>query len=398
MEKMSLEEMAEIAPEPPDLTVNSNRLLYLCNMLRELTLPGEGITIDDICDILEAKAKEIGVKDYRPSRATIQKDLKAIRECEPLNITVHTPQRGHTEGFWCENLAINNAQLCMLINIVQACSFISQRQCNELVGALKTMIPTTQQDVIPKDVYVDNAIKADDVDVFNSLNEISRAIKKNKKVKFKYFNYDSNGRKTFLDGNADGWYIETPIGIIFSNNAYYLETWDKSLEEEENTRTNRYRLDRACDMTVSEIDADKGEHIKNLKRSIGQRASMCVDMLGDGITRYLALEVNKGTGLNATKNKFGKYCTILNGETEDTSIALIKVQLSPTFYRWLFGHYKNIKIIEPNHGWWGKWVDVDTKENSSSRLMTDYKAAMRGYNNQLKQALSNIANSDKLDL
>lgn len=387
MEKMTIDEMVLYAPDAPDLTVNSNRLLYLCNMLRELTEPGCGMTIDDICDVLEAKALEAGIKGYRPSRSTINKDLKAIRECEPLDITLHTPERGKNEGFWCESLALDNAQACMLINIVQACKFINQRQCNELVEALKRMVPTSEQDVIPRDVYVDSAVKTNNVNVFESLNVISRAMKAKRKVEFRYFHYDSGNKRIYLNGRGDGIYVETPVGIIFSNDAYYLETWGEYLNDL-GRESNRYRLDRVCCMAVSTENADRGEHVNRLKKTVGERASMCVDMMGNGQTRYLALEVNKGTGLTAIKNKFGKHCYSFDSETDGVSVVLIKVKLSVTFYRWLFGHSENMKIVMPELSWHGRWVETSRDDVPFAKLLSDYRCAVEGFSSCLMGTLT----------
>lgn len=386
MEKMTLDDMLLYAPDAPDLTVNSNRLLYLCNMLRELTEPGCGMTIDDICDVLEAKALEAGIDSYRPSRSTINKDLKAIRECKPLDITLHTPERGKNEGFWCESLALGNAQVCMLINIVQACKFINQRQCNELVEALKRMVPTSEQDVIPRDVYVDSAVKTNNVNVFESLNVVSRAMKAKKKVEFKYFHYDSNNKRIYLNGKGDGTHVETPVGIIFANDAYYLETWGEYLDSL-GRESNRYRLDRVCDMTISNEKASSGEHISKLKKTVGERTSMCIDMLGEGPARYLALEVNKGTGLNAVRNKFGKYCTVIDGVEKSTCVALIRVKASPTFYRWLCGFAGQIKIVEPELSWHGRWRGVSRDDVPYAKLLSDYRAVRDGYRKHLQIAL-----------
>lgn len=185
-----------LMPECTDLTNTRARLLYLCNMLQRLTEPEHGLTIEQIRLLIEAKGQEKDPLFKAPSKNTIHDDLRALADNPHLNTVVHSPKQGETGGFWIESTLLDQVQICLLINIVQACTFINQNQCDALVENLKKMISAKAQYNIATKIFVDSRVKADSVDVFNALRTIAQALHENKKVQYRYTSYGLDGKNT----------------------------------------------------------------------------------------------------------------------------------------------------------------------------------------------------------
>ena len=397
----NFEELLDLMPDTEGLGDNRTRLLYLCDMLRAITEPGNGLTIDEICELLEAKGQEVDPAYKAPARNTINSDLKALSAHPHLGTCVHSPARGKNEGFWFENLSLDRTQICLLINIVQACRFIDQRQCNKLVAALKQMVPLSAKDDIASSVYVDSRVKAASVDVFGALATAARALNENKKISYRYTSYGLDGKKHFIKECEDGAYLcETPISIVFSNDNYYLETW--SDRSDETGEPWRCRLDRMEDVTVSDELAEFNHAIKQAKERsrVAERTLMSVDMLGTGEPCHLFLRVNELTAANIILNKFGYDCILSEprvpreeGDQADTGasgVAFITVQLSATFYRLLCGLGDMVQIIKPKYIWsdQSKWTKRKAQNIPHDQLMREYERAVEGYTAHLRQSLS----------
>ena len=395
-----LEELLDFMPDTTDFSDNRARLLYLCDALRAITEPGNGLTIDEIRTLLDMKGHEIDPGYKVPSKNTINEDLRALAEHPHLDASVHVPAQGKNEGFWFENLSLGRAQICLLINIVQACRFIDQRQCNRLVEALKQLVPLSAQDDIASTVYVDSRVKAASVDVFGALRTIARALNEKKQIQYRYTRYGLDGKKHYIEPCANGELLcETPIALVFSNDNYYVEVWDESCEI--TGEPLRRRLDRMEDVSISNKKAQFNHAIKEAKKrsAVEERTRMSVDMLGSGAPCHLFLRVNEAVAANIILNKFGYDCILAEKRVprdgDDTSgigasgVAFITVQPSPTFYRLLCGLGDKVQIVRPKFIWsdQSKWTKRKRPDIPYEQLMAEYERAVTGYTEHLRRSL-----------
>ena len=91
-------------------------------------------------------------------------------------------------------------------------------------------------------------------------------------------------------------------------------------------------------------------------------------------------------------DRFGhslKFAHITDTEGVTTGYAHIKVQLGPTFYRWLFGHRGGIELVKPSSITWIRKFDDFRYAGSKEyrKLTSDYEAALKSYRLELERAL-----------
>lgn len=404
-----LHNLADQMPEMPDISNGRERLLYLCNMLKALTEPHRGLTIEEIRALIAIKGQANNPAFQAPSKNTIHHDLEALSKYPHLETRVHTPPKGTNEGFWLESLSLDQSRACLLVNITQACTFISQEQCDDLVERLRKIIPSSSQEDIALNVYVDSRTKSSSVDVFDALHTIANALNGNKMISYRYTYYGIDGQRHYVDECTEGRYLkETPLTLIFSNNNYYVETWDKNAAKR-NVPWRR-RLDRMEDITVSPEQAETNEEIRLAKsnKSVESRTRMAIDMLGDGEPCHLFLLVNETIAANIILNKFGYDCILATDDArrdkegpDDKSpygIAFITVQLSATFYRLLCGFGTMVQIAKPHYLWSDqtRWTKGRTENIPYGQLLEEYHRAINGYTEHLRNILQIYNENERL--
>lgn len=351
-----------------------SRLLCVMEILNTHTDEKRGLTAKEIAQVLMNRSDSGNL----PSEPTVLADIHAIARNKPNGMEISIPEQGKSGGFKCTGRLVSSDQARLLISIVNACKFISQKQCSELVKALNRLVSFNQQDQIAEGVYIDKAEREDNDNVFEAISVVSECMREKKNIAFRYSYRGFDGRRRFLSNDEGGeLFDETPIELVYSFGYYYLGTLRSSHEE---SVVMMRRLDRMHDVHKagpSPIDSKKNA---GLKREIEGRVKHQFDMMGDGITRTVFLKVKKGPAAQIVYNRFGKACKFnqISSDGEEAYVRL-KAQLSPTFYRWIFGMGDMVEIVKPKSFLWATSGAWGKDSPSEEELMEDYRAARDGF-------------------
>ena len=378
------EEINDLLPQNICATDSSKaQMLYIAEALRSLTDENHGITAKELANAIAARTGKT------PSEPKVLRDLHLLSENSPFGMTVETPTRGKNSGFKCTKLFITNSQARLLINMVHTCKFITPSQRRELIEALHSMVSFYQQDAIVEDVHTDDRERPATPDVFLAADKAAEAIKKGRCLQFNYA--DRTFWDEFLIPDAETGepilFEETPIALVYSFGNYYLETWVINSEGEGRRFTRR--LDKIRNPAVSETPASNRDVIQKLQSSIEERTSQVFDMWGDGIPRTLFLEVDA----RVAKYVYDRFGTNVKFEhvSADGSIGYtcVIVQLSPTFFRWLFGMNNGIRIAKPPNSLWADifWNHSPRAKKEYELLVADYLEAYEQYHVLTSKAL-----------
>ena len=357
-----------------------SQMLLIVELLRTFTDEDHGLSSKEIRDVIELRTGK------RPSEQKVLSDIHELADNAPFGMCIEIPSRGESKGFRCTKTFISSAQARLLINMVRTCKFITPEQRHDLCKSLHDMVSYWQQDEIVESVDVDERELPTNQDVFGAADVAYEAIKKGKKVAFRYAMRNAWGKEYYQktpDGEEE--FEETPIALVFSFGNYYLETWS----EEANKRFSR-RLDRIRQPRVSDTVAVQSFDIWRLRRTTQERMSQQFDMWGDDITRELFLFVRDG-GINYAYDRFGpniKFRQI--GQDGQSGYLCVRVQLGPTFYRWLFGMQGAITLAKPQSELWVGLFrnDLPNGLKPLKELIEDYEVAKEGLNKMLNMAFS----------
>lgn len=370
-----LREKAEDLPGVVGLSDDfRSRLLCVMEILNTFTNEEEGLTASDIAQILMKRSNS----EKPPSEPTILDDIHAIAKNKPNGMELDIPTRGKSGGIRCIKRLISSEQARLLISIVKSCKFISQRQCDELEDALNAHVSYRQQDQISENFYIDKAEREEDAGVFTAISVASECMREKKNIAFRYSYRRFDGKRQYLsDDKGNEVFEETPLELVYSFGYYYLGTLGKK-PDGENIIMMR-RLDRMHNVQKADAFHNGAKEIRGLKKEIEKRVDHQFDMMGDGPIRTLFLKVKKDAA-NIIYNRYGRSCKFEHiSQDGEEACARLQVQLSPTFYRWIFGMSDMVELMKPRDWIWataGAWRDDSP---SIEQLEDDYGVAISGF-------------------
>ena len=384
---ISQEEARTLADLLPDDLCCDNarqRLLCILTLLRTLTDTEHQLSNADIRLVLHERFPSAAV----PSENTIAADVHALAEVGLPDLAVHITPR----GYWCERTGLTPAKVRALLNAVQSSRYLTIEQDSELQEDLFGLVSRYQEDDLSGQVHVDQRVRKSYQRVFDTIDVVTRALRLGKKIEFVYSFSDFAGKAHPLSGDdGSDLRVETPIALYYSEDNYYVETytptpWRHGME------VLLSRADRMLDARVSELDADRGRKVYDLRRSAKRRMAEGIDMIA-GPRRRIFLRV-RADATNALYDRFGfgirfgQFEGTL-GAPDATGLALLTIPQAYTFYRWLSGMGRGCVIMEPpgeltlRTGPWAKALAGVSRDE----LVEDYMAMAEGFVAYLNRAM-----------
>ena len=301
------------------------KLLKLLDMLRQETDEQNPLSTTQIC----AKLGQMGIVC---DRRTLPRDIAILNEqgYEIMSLMV-----GHDKCYYVEDRSFSVPELKILIDAVQAASFITDKKTAELVDKIASLGGTHRAEILKSNMVCFNTRKHSNEQIYYSVDTLERAIQDNKKVIFYYFNLDENGSKVYRRDHHH--YVVEPIALVFNEDNYYLISYSARHDG-----TANYRLDRM--EAVEIIDEDICEKAIALRESVSGYTEQVFKMYG-GETVDVVLEFSDNL-IGAVYDKFGEDIKMTR-VADDQCTATVKVQISPVFWGWLFQFAGQMKMKSP---------------------------------------------------
>lgn len=300
------------------------RPLYLLRLLYEMTDADHPLTTNEILQLLEER---FSVKTYR---ARIAEDVEALTDFG-FEIGVY---RGKNTGYYLEPRAFEPAELKILIDAVQSSNFITERKSHEITEKLTTLAPTAIGKVLLSLSGNYARLKQSNEKIYYIVDTLIRAILQEKKVSFRYFEYDQYKRQKLRHGGSA--YTLSPYALIWDNNLYYVVGYYDKYKTITNFRIDRIEstpiiLDEIIVPKPEEFDLDEYRstmmHMYNSERRTVELA--CDFSVMDAIIDHFGEDVD--TGLI----------------DEHTFSVTAETAVNHIFYSWVFGFGGKVRILEP---------------------------------------------------
>ena len=215
------------------------KLLYLMRILMERTDEQNPMTIADMASALAA----YGIKAERKS---LYSDIDILRQFG-MDIEI---LREKTFGYYIAQRQFELPELKLLVDAVQSSHFISKRKSEELIKKLSTLTSKEQAKLLRRQVYVADRAKTINETVYYSIDQIHYAINEDRKITFKYFDYDVNKKQVFRKQGK--LYSATPVTLCWNKDKYYLITYSGYFDN-----FTHYRVDRMSNVNVLDEKGDK---------------------------------------------------------------------------------------------------------------------------------------------
>ncbi len=302
------------------------KLLKLVDLLRQETDEQHPLTTTQICE----RMNDMGIPC---DRRILSKDVELLNE---NGIEVLWTWVGKCKGYYTEDRTFSVPELKILIDAVQAAAFVTDKKTEELVDKLAGMGGTNRAEILKSNLAHFNTRKHSNESIYYNVDAIEDALQRQRKIIFRYFDLDIKGKKRYRrDGHH---YVVEPVALVYNEDNYYIVVYSERHDD-----TANYRVDRMDSVEV--IEESISEKAVTLKDKVGEYTEQAIKMYG-GEPQTVVLEFDsKLTGV--IYDRFGEGVNMMPS-SEDKMLATVRVQLSPTFWGWLFQFGAKMRVLSPS--------------------------------------------------
>ena len=199
---------------------NKQRPFRMLKYLYENTDENHPVSTPELVKIFQSE-------DAHASRKTVKDDIDVLVGEGFDIVTVRSTQN----SFFLANRKFEIPEIKLLIDAVSSSRFINKEKSAVLIEKLTGMVSKAQAEKIRRHLYTADRVKADNHQIYYTVDAITDAINEGKKISFQYFEY--NGAKERL--------------LRWDDNHYYMLGFS-----DDRQRMVNYRVDRMCNTEMTE--------------------------------------------------------------------------------------------------------------------------------------------------
>jgi len=261
------------------------KLLKVMEILRQETDEDHPIKTADLC----AKLAAMNIScDPR----TVGRDVKTLT-AHGYEIMCRTVDRGN--AYYIADRSFSVPELKILMDAVQAASFITDRKTAELIDKLAALAGSHRASLLKDNIVHFNTRKHSNETIYYNVDSLEEAIRTDRKIIFRYFDIDENGQREYRrDGHH---YVLEPVALVFHEDNYYLIGYSPKHDD-----TANYRVDRMEGVEI--IDEGISDKAKELRDSVAGYTESVFRMYG-GAPENVTLRFDDKL-IGAIYDKFGE--------------------------------------------------------------------------------------------
>lgn len=301
---------------------NRLKILYLYKIFLDKTDEHHYLTMSDIVNQLKLYGISAG-------RKALYEDIEALKAYGLDIITI----KGRVSAYYVASRDFELPELKLLADAVSSSRFLTERKSSELLKKIENLSSVHEAKQIQRQVYVTNRVKAMNERIYLNVDVIHRAIAENKKIKFRYFDYNIQKKKNYREGTR----ICSPFALAWEDERYYLIAYYDNRQTISN-----FRIDRMESVEIIEEKAvEKPENF-----IVADYMNSSFSMFS-GTTQEVKLRFDNQL-INPVIDRFGKNITIIaDGNSHFTVRVKVKAEHPEPFFGWLFQFGTMAEIIEP---------------------------------------------------
>ena len=303
---------------------NKVKLLYIMETLRNDSSEEKPLTMEDIKGKLSAHGIQC-------ERRTFGKDMRLLME----SFSVKCRKVGRKNGYYVSSRALNDTEIKILIDTVQAASFLSPAATEFFVKKLSRIGGKELAKRVKENYILFNVKKRNNIEIFDNVEAIRQALTKEKKISFVYNDLNYEGKRVARKSGER--YFATPLSLVVNDDKYYC------MCRGEKDGIIKFRVDRMTEVMVEEKLSAKKEDLRQ-RKDVAKYMSEVINMF-TGKTENVNLRFKKQLA-EMIFDQFGEEtaCKEVN-ETEAETV--VSVSVAPTFFSWLATFNGGIKIAGP---------------------------------------------------
>ena len=237
------------------------KLLKLMELFRQETDENNPMPASKVCQRLSEMAVPC-------DRRTLTKDIAALKE---HGYEVMSAMIGHEKAYYIADRSFSVPELKILIDAVQAASFITEKKTAELIEKIADLGGSHCAEIMKGNMVCFNTRKHSNESIYYNVNYLEEAIQHHKKVIFCYYDLNEHGNKVYRRGGHH--YVVEPVALVFNEDNYYLVIYSAKHDS-----TANYRVDRMDKVEI--IDEAVCEKTISLKNEVSEFTEQAFKMYG----------------------------------------------------------------------------------------------------------------------
>ncbi len=225
-------------------------------------------------------------------------------------------------------------ELRILMDAVQAASFISPNKTNELLDKIASLGGQYHKAFLLSNNNYFDTLKHNNNQIYYSVDAIENAFNNNNQIQFRYFDFDYLGNRQYRKEGS--YYIVNPLATLYTNDNYYLVCYNAKY----NTYT-KYRIDRMDSVTVLQQCREPSLLLDNFNMDTYRKKHFG---MFTGTEVAVKLQFDKEI-TDVIFDKFGDSTSIT--ASGDKLTAVVAVAVSEQFFGFLAGLGTKISIVAP---------------------------------------------------
>ena len=301
------------------------KLLRIVEILRSDTDEFHPLTTNELC----AKLKKMEIPC---NRKVLYKDIKALNDFgyEVMSIPV-----GREKGYYMDDDAFSLPELKIMVDAVQAASFITEKKSEELTNKIASLGGSQRASLLKDNIIRFNTTKHTNESIYYAVGALEEAIRKHIKASFLYFDLNENGERVYRKEKE--WYVVEPVSLIYNDDNYYLITYSEKYSD-----YTTYRLDRMEQINI--VEEDISSAAEKSKFGITQYVEQSFNMFS-GQSANVILKFDNSL-IGVIYDKFGEDIKMLRSD-DSSCVVTASISVSPTFWGWLFQFADKMQILSP---------------------------------------------------
>lgn len=265
-------------------------------------------------------------------RRTLYRDIAAL--CE-FGYEVITRRGQHSNSYYVVDRGFDVPELRVLIDAVQAASFVTEKKTAELVDKIAALGGSSRAEILKRNIVEFNTTKHSNEHIYYNINALEDGVLSGRKVSFKYFDLDAKGeRRLRKDG---GRYLVNPVAMVFASDNYYLICY-----HDKHKNTANYRIDRMLDVRVT--DEPINAAARPVELDVAEHRRQAFYMFG-GKSVLVGFDASEEL-LDTIYDRFGEKLPVSRREDGRVRFSAV-VQISDMFYGWCCSFGGKLKVVSP---------------------------------------------------
>ena len=300
------------------------KLTALSNILLRLSDEKHQLTTQEMISQLEKE----GISAERKS---IYNDLKVLED-RGMDIVSETKGK-----YYVASRDYELAELKVLVDVVQAANFLSEKKSEELIKKLESETSVYEAKQLQRNVYIANRSKTVNESVLYNVDSIYNAVAENKKISFKYCEW--NLKRELVPRKDGAIYCVSPWYLIWDDENYYLIGYDEKADQ-----SKYYRVDKIKELSVLDENRTGNDLMKDF--DVAAFCKSTFGMFGGDDSKVYIKFPNKLVGV--VIDRFGTGVTIKPIDDEYFE-ARVDAKVSGQFFGWVFGLGSEVEILGPEN-------------------------------------------------